>query len=55
MQLNPYLHFNGQCEAAFRFDEQCLGGKIVMMLPRRGSPMANRPRPNGSIISCMPV
>jgi PhnB protein len=29
MQLNPYLSFNGQCEAAFKFYEQCLGGKIV--------------------------
>ena len=31
MQLNPYLNFNGQCEAAFKFYEQCLGGKIVAM------------------------
>jgi hypothetical protein len=23
MQLNPYLSFNGQCEAAFKFFEQC--------------------------------
>jgi PhnB protein len=29
MQLNPYLIFNGQCDAAFKFYEQCLGGKIV--------------------------
>ena len=28
MQLNPYLDFNGQCEAAFKFYEQRLGGKI---------------------------
>jgi hypothetical protein len=28
MQLNPYLMFNGQCEAAFRFYEKALGGKI---------------------------
>ena len=25
MQLNPYLSFNGQCEAAFKFYERCLG------------------------------
>ena len=31
MQLNSYLNFNGQCEAAFKFYEQCLGGKIVAM------------------------
>ena len=28
MQVNPYLFFNGNCEAAFRFYEQCLRGKI---------------------------
>jgi PhnB protein len=31
MQLNPYLTFNGQCEEAFKFYEQCLGGKIQGM------------------------
>lgn len=29
MKLTPYLMFNGQCEAAFKFYEQCLGGKIT--------------------------
>jgi PhnB protein len=38
MQLNPYLTFNGQCEAAFKFYEKCLGGKIVSMLPHEGTP-----------------
>jgi PhnB protein len=32
MQLNPYLSFNGQCEAAFRFYERCLGGKIECIM-----------------------
>ena len=32
MQLNPYLSFNGQCEAAFKFYEQCFGGKIQYMM-----------------------
>ncbi|MBE9079075.1 VOC family protein [Romeria aff. gracilis LEGE 07310] len=32
MQLNPYLSFNGQCEAAFKFYEQCLGSKINAMM-----------------------
>jgi PhnB protein len=40
MQLNPYLTFNGQCEAAFRFYEQCLGGRIVTMMPHEGTPVA---------------
>jgi PhnB protein len=38
MQLNPYLFFNGQCEAAFKFYEQCLGGKIEMMMTYGDSP-----------------
>jgi PhnB protein len=38
MQLNPYLTFNGQCEAAFMFYERCLGGKIESMLTHAGTP-----------------
>ena len=34
MQVNPYLNFNGECEAAFRFYTESLGmrvgGAIVM-------------------------
>jgi PhnB protein len=39
MQLNPYLLFNGQCEEAFKFYAQCLGGKIEAMMPHAGTPM----------------
>src|SRR5690348_11140827 len=45
MQLNPYLSFNGQCEAAFKFYEQCLGGKIVATLTYGSSPMADQTPP----------
>lgn len=38
MQLNPYLMFNGQCETAFKFYEQCLGGKITTMMTYAESP-----------------
>lgn len=38
MQMNPYLFFNGNCEAAFKFYEQCLGGKITMMMTHGESP-----------------
>jgi PhnB protein len=38
MQMIPYLTFNGQCEAAFKFYEQCLGGKIEIMMPHAGTP-----------------
>ena len=42
MQLNPYLGFNGQCEAAFKFYERCLRGKIEAMLSHEGTPMENQ-------------
>jgi PhnB protein len=48
MRLNPHLVFNGQCEAAFRFYEQCLGGKIIMMLTWGSSPMAGEVPPESS-------
>jgi PhnB protein len=38
MQLIAYLTFNGQCEAAFKFYEKCLGGKIVAMMTHAGTP-----------------
>ena len=38
MQLNPYLLFNGQCEAAFKFYAQLLGGKIDGMLTHASTP-----------------
>src|SRR5262249_23677188 len=46
MQLNPYLTFNGQCEAAFKFYEKVLGGKIDAMLTYGGSPMADNTPPD---------
>jgi PhnB protein len=39
MQLNPYLHFNGQCEEAFNFYARCLGGKIAFMMTYAGTPV----------------
>ena len=38
MQLNPYLVFDGRCEAAFNFYQKVLGGKIEAMLPHEGTP-----------------
>ena len=38
MQLNAYLTFDGQCEAAFKFYERCLGGKIDAMMPFGDTP-----------------
>ena len=31
MQINPYLFFDSNCEAAFKFYEKVLGGKIELM------------------------
>ena len=41
MKVNPYLSFNGTCEAAFKFYEQVFGGKIQVMMTFEGSPMAD--------------
>ncbi|MBD2309103.1 VOC family protein [Chroococcidiopsis sp. FACHB-1243] len=45
MKINPYLMFNGNCEAAFKFYEQCLGGKIVMMMTHGEAPSAEHVSP----------
>ena len=45
MQLNTYVTFNGQCEAAFKFYEQCLGGKIEAMFTHAGTPAAGQVPP----------
>ena len=45
MRWNPHLTFNGQCEAAFKFYEKCLGGTIVMMMSYGDSPMAEQTPP----------
>ena len=42
MQMSPYLTFNGQCEQAFAFYEQCLGGFCGPMFRYGGSPMADQ-------------
>jgi PhnB protein len=42
MELSPYLLFNGQCEAAFKFYEKCLGGKIEAIMTFGQSPMAQQ-------------
>ncbi len=41
MQLSPHLNFNGNCEAAFKFYEKCLGAKITFMMPYEGTPAAD--------------
>lgn len=42
MQLHPYLNFNGTCDAAFKFYEKVLGGKITLKLRFGETPMAEQ-------------
>ncbi len=45
MQINPYLHFNGQCEAAFKFYAKTLGANIDAMMTHEGTPAADQVPP----------
>jgi PhnB protein len=47
MKRTPYLNFNGQCEEAFRFYENCLGGKILFKMTYGESPMPPEATPPG--------
>ena len=38
MTLNTFLNFGGNCEDAFRFYEQHLGGRITMLMRRSDQP-----------------
>ena len=40
MQMNPYLSFKGECEAAFAFYERCLGAQRGAIFRYGGTPMA---------------
>src|SRR5262245_30029861 len=40
MQMNPYLSFKGDCEAAFKFYEQSLGAQLGSMFRYGGAPLA---------------
>ena len=44
MQVNPYLFYNGNCEAAFEYYEKVLGAKLELMLTHEAAP-ADMPRP----------
>ena len=50
MKVNPSisLRFNGQCEAAFQFYQQCLGARPGMALTWGASPMAQDAPPEWS-------
>ena len=42
MQVNPYLSFKGDCEAAFKLYERCFGGQQRSIFRYAGSPMADQ-------------
>ena len=42
MQMNAYLSFRGDCEAAFKFYEECLDGKLGEIFRYAGTPMADQ-------------
>jgi PhnB protein len=42
MQVTPYLSFNGDCEAAFTFYAQCLGGELGALFRYGGTPLENQ-------------
>jgi PhnB protein len=43
--LNPYLMFNGNCAAAFKFYESCFKGKLEMLLTHGEAPQPNQVAP----------
>jgi len=47
MKLYTQLNFGGNCEAAFRFYEKHLGGKITMLMRVRDLPAGVQPPPSG--------
>lgn len=46
MKLHTYLNYGGNCEQAFRFYEQHLGGKITMMMTHDAQPAPNNVSPD---------
>lgn len=42
MQMTTYLSFKGDCEAAFRFYERCLGGQLGPIFRYGGTPLAHQ-------------
>jgi PhnB protein len=43
--LNPYLYYNGNCEAAFNYYEKVLGGKIEFLMRADEAPADMKPQP----------
>lgn len=52
MQLHTYLNYGGNCEQAFRFYEQHLGGKITFLMRHGEQPAVGQVPPewNGKVL-----
>ena len=52
MQLHTYLNYGGNCEQAFRFYEQQLGGPITMLMRHGEQPTPSQAPPdwNGKVL-----
>lgn len=46
MQINPYVFYNGNCEAALKYYQKVLGAKIEAMMPYDTAP-PDMPKPPG--------
>ena len=46
MKLNTYVNYPGNCQEAFRFYEQHLGGKITMMMTHGQAPNPDQGPPD---------
>lgn len=52
MQINPYLYFDSNCEAAFKFYEKATGAKIEVLMRNEDGPpeMASSPERKKNIM-----
>jgi len=48
MKMNPYLSFKGDCEAAFKYYEQHLGGEMGAIFRYGGTPLSGNVPPDWS-------
>ena len=46
MEMTTYLSFRGECEAAFKFYEECLDGKLEEIFRYAGTPLADQVPPD---------
>jgi PhnB protein len=58
MKLHTYVNYGGNCEQAFRFYEQHLGGKITTMMTHSQQPDASKVPPDWQqaiLYACMTI